>query len=201
LLPISGSGGGGSIITYSDKAKLNKEDPVSNYLINGKEASIRVYGISGKDYDGSILDEKLTVYWTLSERTETGILSEYARGNFAIDASTEEEPIWETFEYGTKARHSTENVLTMYAKGSASKDSREFSYTFFTSNLELLTHTNFSNLNTYTPDNVIIYCSTVGTLEKIIFYYFENEDGDMICLNPNGTVVPSGTNEQSFQVP
>lgn len=202
LLPISGSGGdGGSIITYSDKAKLNKEDPASNYLINGKEASIRVYGISGKDYDGSILDEKLTVYWTLSERTETGILSEYARGNFAIDASTEEEPIWETFEYGTKARHSTENVLTMYAKGSASKESREFSYTFFTSNLELLTHTNFSNLNTYTPDNVIIYCSTVGTLEKIIFYYFEDEDGDMICLNPNGTVIPSGTNEQSFQVP
>jgi hypothetical protein len=81
LLAVSGGGngsGGGSIITYSDKAKLNKVDPESNYLINGKEASIRIYALSGKDYDGSILDNKLTVYWTLSEKTETGILSQYA---------------------------------------------------------------------------------------------------------------------------
>ena len=206
LLAVSGtgggnSGGGGSIVTYSDRAKLNKQDPESNYLINGKEASIQIYAISGKDYDGSILDEKLTVYWVLSERTSTGILSEYARGNFPIDASTEDSPIWASFEYGTKARQSTENVLTMYAQGSASTASREFSYTFFTSNLELLQHTNFNNVNTYTPSGVTIYCSTVGDLEKIIYYYFENDDGEMILLNSGGTVVPAGTNEQNYTVP
>lgn len=61
-LAISGGGGGGAV-SYSDKAKLFKEDPESNYLINGKEASIRVYGISGRDpVDGEFLDSRLTVY-------------------------------------------------------------------------------------------------------------------------------------------
>ena len=203
LLAVSGTGGGGGepAIVYSDKAKLNKRDPESSYLINGKEASIQVYAVSGKDWDGSILDDRLTVYWTLSERTETGILSQYAQGNFPIDNTTDEEnPIWETFEYGTRARHSTTNVLTMYTKGSASTASREFTYEFYTSNLELLQHSNFNNINTYTPSDVTIYCSAIGDLEKIIFYYFE-VNGDMVCLNPNGTVLPSGTNEPTYTVP
>lgn len=197
----SGSGGGGTIITYSDRAKLNKQDPESNYLINGKEASINIFAISGKDYDGSILDQKLTVYWTLAEKENTGLYTVYAQGNFPINASTEEAPIWEAFEYGTKARHSTENLLTMYVKGSASTDSREITYTFFTSDLQLLAHTNFNNVNTYTPSGVTIYCSTVGNLQKIIYYYFEDSNGIMELLNPGGTVVPAGTNEQSYHVP
>lgn len=202
LLAVSGSGsGGGSIITYSDRAKLNKQDPESNYLINGKEASINIFAVSGKDYDGSVLDQKLTVYWTLAEKEDTGLYTVYAQGNFPIDASTEEAPIWEAFEYGTKARHSTENLLTMYVKGSASTDSREISYTFFTSDLQLLAHTNFNNVNTYTPSGVTIYCSTIGNLQKIIYYYFENANGTMELLNPGGTVVPAGTNEQSYHVP
>ena len=80
LLAVSGSGGGGggTIITYSDRAKLNKQDPESNYLINGKEASINIFAISGKDYDGSVLDQKLTVYWTLAEKEDTGLYTVYA---------------------------------------------------------------------------------------------------------------------------
>jgi hypothetical protein len=83
LLAVSGTGGGGGggggpIITYSDRAKIQKRDPESSYLINGKEASIEVYAISGKDIDGSVLDSRLTIYWTLSEKLETGVLSQYA---------------------------------------------------------------------------------------------------------------------------
>lgn len=201
LLAVSGSGGGsGPAVVYSDKAKINKRDPESNYLINGKNASIEIYAISGKDWDGSILDERLTVQWTLSEKLETGVLSQYAQGNFPIEASSDENPIWETFEYGTKARHSTTNVLTMWVTGSASVASREFTYEFYTSNLELLTHSNFNNINTYTPSDVNIQCSVIGDLEKIIFYYFE-VDGDMICLNPNGDILPAGTNEPVYTVP
>jgi len=88
----------------------------------------------------------------------------------------------------------------MYVKGSASQESRAFTYEFYTSNLELLQHSNFNNVNTYTPSDVTIYCSTVGDLEKIIFYYFES-DGQMICLNPTGNILPPGTNEPSYTVP
>ena len=200
-LAVSGGGGGGGGGSFSDKAKLNKRDPESNYLINGKSASISIYAISGKDPDdGTPLDSKLTVYWTLSEKTSTGILSQYAQGNFPIEASTDADPIWETFEYGTKARHSTTNVLTMYVLGSSSTKSREITYEFYTSTLELLEHPNFSNVNTYSPDGVTIYCTTVGDLEKIIYYYFET-NGVETLLNPSGTVVGAGTNEQSFVVP
>ena len=201
LLAVSGTGGGGgSIITYSDKAKIERKEPESRYLINGKEAFIEVYGISGKDVDGSILDENLLIHWTLSEKTETGVLSQYAQGSFTVKSSSQDSPIWERFEYGTKARHSSTNVLTMWASGSSSTNSREFSYEFYTSNLELLPHSNFSNVNTYSPNNITIYCTTVGNLEKIIYYYFES-DGEMVCLNPNGTILPSGPNEPSFPVP
>ena len=201
LLAVSGTGGGGEpAVVYSDKAKLNKKDPESSYLINGKEATIQVYAVSGKDWDGSLLDEKLTVYWTLSERLETGVLSQYAQGNFQINATVDEEnPVWETFEYGTKSRNSTTNVLTMYAKGSSSTASREFTYEFYTSNLELLSHSNFNNINTYSPSDVTIYCTAIGDLEKIIYFYFES-NGEMICLNPRGNVLPSGTNEVSYTV-
>jgi hypothetical protein len=89
LLAVSGTGsGGGSIITYSDRAKIERKEPESRYLINGKEAFIEVYGISGKDVDGSILDENLLIHWTLSEKTETGILSQYAQGSFTVRSSS-----------------------------------------------------------------------------------------------------------------
>ena len=92
LIAVSGSGGGGGGTVYSEKAKLNKLDPASNYLINGKEASIDIYAISGRDtYDGTYLDERLTVYWTLSEQAaDTGIVTQYAQGNFSITGTTDE---------------------------------------------------------------------------------------------------------------
>jgi len=93
LIAVSGSGGGGGGVVFSDKAKLNKVDPASNYLINGKEASLDIYAVSGRDtLDGSYLDEKLTVYWTLSEQAaDTGIVTQYAQGNFSITGTTDEE--------------------------------------------------------------------------------------------------------------
>lgn len=93
LIAVSGSGGGGGGVIYSEKAKLNKVDPTSNYLINGSTASIDIYAISGRDMlDGSYLDEKLTVYWTLSEQAaDTGIVTQYAQGNFPIVGTTDEE--------------------------------------------------------------------------------------------------------------
>ena len=47
---------------------------------------------------------------------------------------------------------------------------------------------------------VTIYCTTVGGLEKVIYYYFET-NGIETCLNPSGTVIGPGTSEQSITVP
>lgn len=75
LLAVSGTGGGGGGgATYSNRSKIYKRDPASNYLINGRAASIEVYAVSGRDpEDGSQLDEKLIVHWTLAEKTSTGL--------------------------------------------------------------------------------------------------------------------------------
>ena len=202
LLAVSGTGGGGGGgATYSNRSKIYKKDPASNYLINGRAASIEVYAVSGRDpEDGSQLDEKLIVHWVLSEKTSTGLWSEYKSETFPIDASTTEDPIWKSFEFGTKARQSTTNRLTMWVTGSASTESRSFEYEFYTSELRLEKHPNFSNVNTYSSNGVNIYCTTVGDLEKAIYYYFETDDGEVL-LNPGGTIVGAGTSEQSFTVP
>ena len=202
LLAVSGSGGGGGGTTYSNRSKIYKEDPESNYLINGRSSSIKVYAVSGRDpEDGSQLDTRLIVHWTLAEKTSTGLWSIYSQNTFTITASTQEEPIWEEFEFGTKARHSTTNLLTMWVTGSASTESRSFEYEFYTSELTLEKHPNFNNINTYTPDNVSIQCITSGDLEKIIFYYFTDSEGNEILLNKNGTVIGPGISEQRFNVP
>lgn len=92
----------------------------------------------------------------------------------------------------------------MYVKGSASKQSREISYEFFTSELQLLRHPNFNNIKTYDTNGVVIYCTVVGATDKILYYYFEN-NGIEECLNPQGTVIlyngSNATTEQSFTVP
>ena len=202
LLAVSGSGGGGGGTTYSNRSKIYKEDPESNYLINGRSSSIRVYAVSGKDpEDGSQLDTRLIVHWTLAEKTSTGLWSVYSQNTFTITASTPEEPIWEEFEFGTKARHSATNLLTMWVTGSASTESRSFEYEFYTSELTLERHPNFNNINTYSPDNVSIQCITSGDLEKIIFYYFTDADGNEVLLNKEGTVIGPGISEQRFNVP
>ena len=131
----------------------------------------------------------------------TGLWSVYSQGSFPITASTVENPVWETFEFGTKARHSATNKLTMWTSGSASSQSRSFEYEFYTSELTLQKHPNFNNINAYDPDGVIIYCTTIGGLQKIIYYYFTDADGNELLLNEGGTVIGPGTAEQTFKVP
>ena len=204
LLAVSGTGGGGggSIVTYSDRAKIKPKTPESQYLINGKSAIISIYGVSGRDVDGSILDETLNFKWTLSEKdTTTGVLTQYAQGGDTFPATIDESnPQWYNFDYGIIARFSTTNVLTMWVTGTSSTDSRVSTWEFRTSELVLERHMNFNNINTYAPNEVNIYCNTKGDLEKIIYYYFE-VDGEMVCLNPEGTPLPSGNNAPNFSVP
>jgi len=90
----------------------------------------------------------------------------------------------------------------MYVNGSGSKQSREISYEFFTSELRLEKHQNFNNINYYSPTDVTIYCTTIGSLEKIIYYYFEN-GGVETLLNPGGTVIGASPaiSDQTITVP
>ena len=198
-IAISGGGGGGGTgpgSLFSPKAKIEKIDPESSYLINGRKASIKVKAISGKDPDdGTPLDKKLTIYWSLSEVSETGVEVEYAHDSFPIDASTDDEEYWVEFEYGTKSRNSATNVLKMYAKGSSSTESRSFSYEFHTTELKLLPHSSFTNNNIYSPDDVTIYSTLVGNVDKFIYYYF-----DGVLLNEGGTLLRSTELEPTYHV-
>ncbi len=134
LLVVSGTGGGGSGVIYSDRSKMGKIDPESKYFINGQSAKITVWGFSGKDFDGSLLDRKLTVFWELYEKSETGSLIKYAKGDFVIDASVEneDESTWTKvdFDFGTQAHYSTTSVLKMWVDGTYSTTSRALEYEF-----------------------------------------------------------------------
>lgn len=196
-IAVSGSGGGTGA-TYSDRAKIDKQDPESSYLINGSSAKIKVKATSGKDpQEGTVLDRKLTIFWSLSvQDPDTGVITEYAHDSFPINASTDEEEVWEEFEYGQIARNSATNILTMYATGSSSTQSRSFSYTFHTTKLELLGHSQFTNSSVYSPNDVVIYNTVVGDVDKYIFYYFDD-----VLLNTGGTLVNAAVTEPSYAVP
>ena len=94
-LAIAGGGGGGQAVSPRAKIYLNEEDLSTQYLINGKSASIRVWAESGKDQDdGEYLDKNLIVHWTLSEKPlGQNNYQQYSQGNFPITASTKENPV------------------------------------------------------------------------------------------------------------
>jgi len=104
------------------------------------------------------------VHWSLAEKLPTGKLETYATGTlYDIDASTREESFYIELEYGSKARPSTENVLTITAEGVLSKPSVPLTYNFNTTELRLSTHDSFNNLNIFRdPTNINIACSTFG---------------------------------------
>ena len=67
-MALSGSGGGDGEVIGSKRHKLiiNEEKTCPSSLINGKDAEIYFTATSAKDSDGLLLDNNLTITWTLS---------------------------------------------------------------------------------------------------------------------------------------
>ena len=185
----SGSGGGGGGANFAKKIGIKITSPETSNLINGQAIGIKFTATSGVDVDGSQMDDRLTVRWTLEAKSGTSYIP-YDNG--LIDVASGVESV---FEVGEKLRPDATTRLKMQAIGVNSGESTEKYIEVITSELKLTESVNFSALNRYTPDNVQLQCNAIGSMNKILKYYFDNQLIQTSKLNA------SSENFQSFQVP
>lgn len=190
IMSVSGGGsssGGGS--NFAKKIGITITPPETSSLINGQKIGIKFVANSGVDVDGAIMDNQLTVRWTLEAKSGTSYVP-YDNG--LIDVAT---GVSSVFELGEKLRPDATSRLRMQAVGVNSKESTEKYIEVKTSELRLTESVNFSAINRYTPDNIQLQCNAIGAMNKILKYYFDDKPIKTVQLNA------SSENFQSFQVP
>jgi hypothetical protein len=191
LMSVSGSGGGGGAggPSYAKKIGIKITTPETSTLINGQAIGIKFTATSGVDVDGSVMDDRLTVRWQLEAKSGTSYTL-YDQGLLDVESGVES-----IFELGEKLRPDATSRLTMQAVGVNSGESTSKYIEVVASELKLTQSANFSALNRYAPDNVQLQCNAIGSMNKILKYYF---DGDLINTVK---LAASAENFQSYLVP
>jgi hypothetical protein len=190
ILAVSGSGGsgGGGTSSLSKKIGITIQPLSTSNLINGQSFGVYFTANSGVDYDGSVMDDKLIVHWTLYEKVDSTYIK-YSEGQMDVNSGELTE-----FELGEKLRESTSSRLTMYASGINSGESASKSVDVVTGQLSLTQSQNFSATARYTPDNVKLQCNAIGSMNKILDFYF---DGTLV---ESKKLTSSSENFQSYTV-
>ena len=190
LMSVSGSGGGGGGgASFAKKIGIQIKSPETSNLINGQAIDISFLATSGVDVDGSQMDDKLTVHWTLEAKSGTAYTL-YAQGILDVQSGVNS-----TFDLGSHLRADTTTRLTMYAAGVNSGESTSKNIEVVTSQLVLTQSANFSALNRYTPATVQLQCNAIGAMNKILKYYFDDQ------LIATKQLPASAENYQSYMVP
>lgn len=192
LMSVSGSGGGGGGGTgpsYAKKIGIKITTPETSTLINGQAIGIKFTATSGVDVDGSVMDDRLTVRWQLEAKSGTSYTL-YDQGLLDVESGIES-----IFELGEKLRPDATSRLTMQAVGVNSGESTSKYIEVVASELKLTQSANFSALNRYAPDNVQLQCNAIGSMNKILKYYFDGELINTVKL------AASAENFQSYLVP
>ena len=188
LLLVSGSGEGPSQIF---KPKLVVETPSEN-MVNGQSLKIYFTATSARDENNDILDNKLTITYTLSEVIDKNTVTQYYTGTKSVNSGER------SFIEITNLRESKQTEIAIYASGSNhTKPSSTSRSNITTSNLTLSYPFGFSNATRYSPNTVVLSCDVVGNLPKILDFYFDDDN------TPKQTLIltnnQSGT--QSYKVP
>ena len=189
---INAGGSGGEGPSSLKKISVKIGAPATTNLINGQEFYIDVTATSAVEADGSILDDKLQITWSLSEKTSSGAYSLYHSKTIDV---TQGETI--KIEIGSAMRENSTIKLMVYAYGINSGKSSTRSIDFNTANLELRPAENFSNLNLFETTNVSIQCNVIGNTEKLLYYYWDDQvlEDMPLALGAQATVL------QSYNVP
>ena len=185
---INAGGGGGEGPSSLKKISVKIGAPATTNLINGQEFYIDVTATSAVDVDGEILDDKLQITWSLSEKTSNGSYNLYHQKTIDINQGTTTK-----IEIGSAMRENSTIKLMVYAYGINSGKSSTRSIDFNTANLELRAAENFSNLNLFEMTNVSIQCNVIGNTEKLLYYYWDDEvlEDMPLALASNATILQS----------
>ena len=166
LLLVSGSGEGPTQIF---KPKLVVETPPEN-MVNGQSLRIYFTATSAKDENNDILDNRLTITYTLSEVIDKNTVTQYYTGTKSVISGER------NFIEITNLRESKQTEIAIYANGSNhTKPSSTSRSTVTTSTLTLSYPFGFSYTTRYSPNTVVLSCDVVGNLPKILDFYFDDD--------------------------
>lgn len=170
LLSVSGTGGGGGEVYKRPSLNINTDKSAPANIINGSEAKIYFTATSATDEDGSLLDNKLTVSWSLITST-SGVDEQYYTGNVTVESGKED-----YINVGPYLRDDTSTTVKLVASsGNHDAPSRTRSHSIATTNLVLKHISSFNPATTYNTDDVVLNFIAEGDTEKIIYCYFDGE--------------------------
>lgn len=170
LLSVSGTGSGGNTGFRQTQPTIKVESP-NTTLINGSDVQVYFTVTSDIDSDNEIIDNQLTIFYTLSVSV-AGAVETYYTGSKAVLSGQRD-----YFDISSVLRESTKSTLKIYAVGPNHDitSTKTISITFVTSELRLQQPSDFSNTNTYNTGKVALSCEVIGTIDKILDIYFDGE--------------------------
>ena len=185
------SGGGGSSSTLAEDIDLMLEPLDTVNLINGQSQFIYFTATSAKNNKGNEIDSKLTITYTLAY-TEDGInYTVYKTDKFIVNSGERS-----SFDFGQYAKKSSSSRLTLKASQSNAEGTITRSQEFSTSTLNLTLAASFSNASYYLPAQVNLQCNAIGDMNKIVEYYFDDEETPFFVEN----LTPSDSISRSVNV-
>ncbi len=169
-LAVSGNGNGPGGVTG---ATLTIEQPSAN-VINGQDVQVWVTAKSLLEADEiTPMDSKLVVTWRLTDML-SGVT--YATGTADVLHN-----VRTAISIGGYLRASTRSECSMYVRGINSGQSTIKTFEITASEMKLTHTSTFSNTTTYSPGEINFTFNTVGNLEKIaVFTYDEGRDTQWI---------------------
>lgn len=191
LLAVSGSGGGGSDTSYKRRFTIDLEKPNPSTLINGRDFRIYFTVKSAIDSNDFVLDNDFVAYITLAEKV-SGTTDSYI--NYYTSQMDVVNDVRTYFDVTEFLRESTTTKISIYARGVENGTSREYSTDVTTTVLSLENSANFSNLSPFAKSNVNLSCEAIGSMNKILNFYFDGE------LLESRHLTSTSTNTQTYQV-
>ena len=168
-LRLTISGGGGGVATLEEDISLRVEDLESINLINGQSAKVYFVATSAKDKKGEPIDTKITITYTLAYTEDGHNYTTYKTGSMQYNSGERS-----SLEIGEIARLSSSSRLTLKASQQNHSSTQSRDVYFSTSKLELTPDTTFSNLSTFDANAVTLRCNAIGSMDKIVEYYFDD---------------------------
>ena len=163
------AGGGGGTSTLAEDIDLIIEPLSTVNLINGQSANVYFTATSAKNAKGNEIDSQLTITYTLAYTEDGTNYTTYKTDRILVTSGERT-----AFDFGQYARLSSSSRLTLKATQANAEGSITRNIEFSTSNLQLTPDSTFSNLSTFDPAALSLRCNAIGSMNKIVEYYFDD---------------------------
>ena len=180
--------GGGGTATLAENIRLSIEPLDTVNLINGQSANVYFTATSAKDNRGEPIESQIIITYTLGYTEDGYSYTNYQTGRFLVVSGERS-----SFDFGKIARQSSSSRLTLKASQINHESTMSLSVEFTTSNLALTFGSTFSNLQTFSAENLTLSCNAIGNMDKIIEYYFDDMTTPFFTKNLSSSS-PAGQN-------